>query len=191
MKYRHLMLGLVITAMLAGVHVKDNLRQLLFPSGSVAASTSGLELHYSPADNLEHVDIDLIQRCRGHLDIAMYAFTDQAIARAILNAANQGVQVRIYRDRGQYEQEQRNPYIATLFRSSSNIHIRVKNSHELMHLKSWSDGTVLREGSSNWSPSGEKRQQNSLLIIRDSNLIRTFETTFDSLWNQPGNYVVQ
>ena len=100
----------------------------------------------------------------------MYAFTDQAIARAILNAANRGVQVRIYRDRGQYEQEQRNPYIVTLFRNSSNIHIRVKNSHELMHLKSWSDGTVLREGSSNWSPSGEKRQQNSLLFIRDSTL---------------------
>src|SRR6266542_521826 len=117
MRYRYLMIGLVITAMLAGVHVKDNIRQL-FTSGSVAASNSSLELHYSPAENLEHVDIDLIQQSRDHLDIAMYAFTDQAIARAILNAANRGVRVRIYRDRGQYEQEQRNPYIASLFRSS-------------------------------------------------------------------------
>jgi len=33
----------------------------------------------------------------------------------------------------------------------------VKHSSDLMHLKEWSDGSRLREGSANWSPSGEKR----------------------------------
>ncbi len=159
---------------------------------TVAASTSPLALHYSPAENLEHLDIDLIEQSRDHLDIAMYAFTDQAVAQAIVDVAHRGIPVRIYRDRQQYEEEQaRNPYIAQLFAKTKNISIRVKGSRELMHLKAWSNGAMLRDGSANWSPSGLKRQDNSALFTTDAGDIRAFEGNFNQMWSRRDNYVVQ
>jgi phosphatidylserine/phosphatidylglycerophosphate/cardiolipin synthase-like enzyme len=60
-----------------------------------------------------------------------------------------------------------------------------------MHLKAWSDGTQLREGSSNWSPSGEKRQDNSVIIFVDKQASAAFERKFEEMWKRPDNLRVQ
>jgi phosphatidylserine/phosphatidylglycerophosphate/cardiolipin synthase-like enzyme len=179
-----------------GVVRHADLRQFtsLLPDSSVAASVfSPLAVHYGPAENLEHLDIGLIQQSRDHLDIAIYAFTDQAVAHAIVDVANRGVPVRIYRDQQQYEQElERNTYIAQLFQGNRNIQVRVKNSRELMHLKQWCNGSVLRDGSANFSPSALKnRQDNTVVISKDKAEIQAFSKNFDALWNRRDNRIVQ
>jgi hypothetical protein len=60
-----------------------------------------------------------------------------------------------------------------------------------MHLKAWSDGEVLREGSANWSPAALKRQDNNLRFSRDPNEVKAFEADFETMWNRPSNTVVQ
>ena len=60
-----------------------------------------------------------------------------------------------------------------------------------MHLKTWSDGQVLREGSANWSPAALKRQDNNLRFSRDLNEVRAFEADFEAMWNRPSNTIVQ
>ena len=60
-----------------------------------------------------------------------------------------------------------------------------------MHLKTWSDGQVLREGSANWSPAALKRQDNNLRFSRDLNEVSTFEADFEAMWNRPSNTIVQ
>jgi phosphatidylserine/phosphatidylglycerophosphate/cardiolipin synthase-like enzyme len=164
------------------------------PTGTdtVRASSSPLALHFSPTENLEHFDIEVIRQSRSHLDIAMYAFTDQAIARAVAEVATRGVHVRIYRDREQYQQEQaRNSYIADLFRGNPNIEIRVKKSRTLMHLKQYWTGQVLRDGSANMSPSGLKAQNNSLTLTTNADDIRLFQANFNEMWGRSDNIVIQ
>jgi hypothetical protein len=150
-------------------------------------------IHYSPWENLEHIDIKVIEssRCR-HLDIAAYSFTDQEIARAVVAFANSGRKVRIYRDREQYEQEsRRNSYVATLFHGNPNISIRVKGSKELMHIKGFTDLCLVREGSANWSPSGEKSQDNTLTLSTDKKSVADFEAVFEAMWARSNNIVIQ
>ena len=107
--------------------------------------------------------------------------------------------MRIYRDGEQYESEERNAArfrdqsTTAMFRGQRNIHVRVKpaSPSDLMHLKAWSDGEVLREGSANWSPAALKRQDNNVRFSRNPDEVKAFEADFEAMWNRPSNAIVQ
>jgi phosphatidylserine/phosphatidylglycerophosphate/cardiolipin synthase-like enzyme len=122
-------------------------------------------------------------------------------------AAQKGVIVRIYLDRGQTAGELhrensryisdpadpetgyvRSEGILRHLAGTPNVTIRVKHSKTLMHLKSYLiDSELLRTGSANFSPTGEKRQDNDLTFIRDSVSIRGFKDNFERLWSRTDN----
>jgi phosphatidylserine/phosphatidylglycerophosphate/cardiolipin synthase-like enzyme len=169
------------------------------------ADTNGLE-HFSPAENLERLEMaqlrmaaEQARRSSVPLKIAMYAFTDRALAELLIQQADRGTVVDLYRDGEQYESEERNAArfrdrsTTALLRGHRNIHIRVKppSRSDLMHLKTWSDGAVLREGSANWSPTALKRQDNNLRFTRNDEEVRSFLSTFEAIWRRPANLVIQ
>jgi phosphatidylserine/phosphatidylglycerophosphate/cardiolipin synthase-like enzyme len=146
------------------------------------------------------LDTEQLRQARRSVDIAMYSFTDWQLGRVLADVAARGVTIRIYRDRGQFESEQRNAARfrngspAQVLRGVSNVHIRVKQGSErvLMHLKAYAvDGKLLRDGSANWSPSGEKLQDNNARFTADPQEVSAFERTFETLWSRPGNLIVQ
>jgi len=154
--------------------------------------------YFSPADNLERADLDQLNGAKKSIDIAMYSFTDRFIAEQLVKLAGRGVVIRIYRDREQYEQEQRRGEKRDtgspmeLFRGQGNIHVKVKASRELMHLKAYLvDGILLRDGSANWSPSGLKRQDNNAHFTADPEQIKRFHDTFEEMWARSDNEDVQ
>jgi len=161
---------------------------------SAAITTPAGTFAYSPDANIERLDVEALNStaANAHLDIAMYAFTDHILADAVADAAERGVKVRIYRDAQQYEQESgRDPYVARKLAAEQNVSIRVKHSSDLMHLKEWSDGSRFREGSANWSPSGEKRQDNSAAVFTNKQAAQAFERKFQDMWDRPNNIQVQ
>jgi phosphatidylserine/phosphatidylglycerophosphate/cardiolipin synthase-like enzyme len=162
--------------------------------------------HFSPSENLERPELDHLKAAAEHaraakrpLDIAIYAFTDRILAALLVREAEQGTVMRIYRDGEQYENEERNARrfrdqsTTSMFRGQRNIHVRVKppSPSDLMHLKAWSDGEVLREGSANWSPAALKRQDNNLRFSRDPNEVKAFEADFEAMWNRASNTILQ
>src|SRR5262249_47296570 len=162
--------------------------------------------HFSPSENLERLEMDHLKAAAEHareakrpLDIAIYAFTDRILADLLVRQAEQGTVMRIYRDGEQYETEERNgarfrnQSTTAMFRGQRNIHVRVKapSPSDLIHLKVWSDGKVLREGSANWSPAALKRQDNNLRFSRNPTEVKAFEADFEAMWNRPSNTVVQ
>jgi phosphatidylserine/phosphatidylglycerophosphate/cardiolipin synthase-like enzyme len=157
------------------------------------------EIHYSPEEDLERIDINLIHSAQRTIDMPMYAFTDRYLAEAVLERAKHGVQIRLYRDQGQFDEEtdRRSRRTTTedafsILRGQPDIQIRVKGSATLLHLKSYCiDNRILRDGSANWSPSGEKRQDNSLVIVTNAAAIQHFEQTFDQIWNRSDNRIIQ
>lgn len=154
--------------------------------------------YFSPADNLERADLDQLDGAKKTIDIAMYAFTDRYIAEQLVKVARRGVVIRIYRDREQYEQEQRrggnsqSGPAMEVFRGQPNIHVKVKGGRELMHMKAYLvDGVLLRDGSANWSPSGLKRQDNNAHFSADPEQVKRFRDTFEAMWARSDNEDVQ
>ena len=56
------------------------------------------EVHYSPGENLETIDVALIGEAAKQIDMAAYVLTDSAVVEALRAASARGVKVRIWRD---------------------------------------------------------------------------------------------
>jgi phosphatidylserine/phosphatidylglycerophosphate/cardiolipin synthase-like enzyme len=172
------------------------------------------EIHYSPAENLEALDAAMFRNSRSSIDMCAYSLTDHALVQALRSAAQRGVRIRIYLDqiqtRGELGHERRrvsdvdggsyegeastltNMEALRTLANTPNVTVKVKHSTTLMHLKSYLvDSTVLRSGSANYSPTGEKRQDNDLSFTRDTQSVKAFSTNFEEIWNRPDNTPIE
>lgn len=156
--------------------------------------------HFSPAENLEQLDLAALGSAKQSVHLSMYAFTDLRLAHELIDRARQGVIVRIYRDGEQFEQEQerssRYGWVTPtmLFHGHPNIHIRVKPSSRrfIQHLKAYCvDEKLLRDGSANFSRSGEEWEDDSADFQNGPGVCRRFEREFEVLWNRNVNIVIQ
>jgi phosphatidylserine/phosphatidylglycerophosphate/cardiolipin synthase-like enzyme len=156
--------------------------------------------HFSPWEDLEQLDIAELRTAKETADIAMYSFTDGQLAEVVRELGARHVRVRLYRDQAQYRDEQRAALrfheLSTtgMFRGQPSIQVRVKQGsyRNLMHQKAYRlDPRVLRDGSANWSPGGEKSQDNNARFTRDTRQIEAFERAFESMWSRRTNLVVQ
>ena len=160
----------------------------------VHASTTREEgVFFSPSDDLEEIDVSLISQASRSIKVAMYAFTDRRIAAALERQAARGVQVWIYRDHEQFEEERlRRSGVAEMLATQPNIHVRVKGTKELMHDKVMLiDDAILRDGSGNWSVSAARYQDNQVTVSQDASQIASFIRGFEAMWNRRDNYIVQ
>jgi phosphatidylserine/phosphatidylglycerophosphate/cardiolipin synthase-like enzyme len=155
--------------------------------------TENSPIYFSPDTNLEEVDVAMIDRAQRTIDIAMYAFTDRRIAAALRRAAERGVKVRIYRDREQYEEEERRGgSVRAILAGAPNIAVKVKTSKELMHQKvALYDDRLLRDGSGNWSISAARYQDNEISVSGNAAMIHAFRSDFDRMWSRTDNTVIQ
>ena len=165
-----------------------------------------VEIYYSPAWNLEMLDVNLIGSSSKTIDMVSFAMDDKPVAAALLAAAARGVKIRIYRDQTQYNGEvargKAHPGtdLNDMFAGQPNISIKVKGTVALAHLKSYcidcgdtspADHPLLRTGSANFSVPGEKVQDNDLVVIRDTGLEVQFESNFKALWERTSNQTIQ
>ena len=150
--------------------------------------------NFSPEDDLEDIDVNLIRSAHSSIDVAMYSFTDHRIEAALADAAKSGVEIIIYRDALQYADEESRAIksgtssVTDELRGTKRIEVRIKGGGQSMHLKAFClDGSILRTGSANWSPDGEKRQDNDLYVVKDPSIVKAFEDDFKSLWDRSDN----
>lgn len=150
-----------------------------------ATPAAAAELHYAPAENLEHIDASALGKATKTIDAAMYLLTDWPVIDALEDAGKRGVKVRIYVDGRQASQENMSPdsHFGALF-TAPNVEIRMKHAGKpIQHLKSYCvDGQVFRTGSANFSASGLKQQDNDLLLFDDPTLCSAFTANFETIW---------
>jgi len=137
---------------------------------------SAQEIHFSPEEDLAAIDAGLIAQAKHSIDVASYALTEGVILQALNDADRRGVAVRIVLDpRGHHD-------FARLGDLSDNV--RIKRFGPLMHLKAYEvDGELLRTGTANFSLSGERRQDNDLIVIRDAKAAAQFDAHFERMWH--------
>jgi phosphatidylserine/phosphatidylglycerophosphate/cardiolipin synthase-like enzyme len=142
------------------------------------------EVHYSPGENLERIDVGLIGEAAKQIDMAAYVLTDSAVIEALRAAAERGVTVRIWRDANMAAKVGDLDVEAQLGGRPQGLELRSKApGGELMHLKGYCvDHRLLRTGSANFSRSGETRQDNDLVTLRGASVCAGFDAKFDRAW---------
>jgi phosphatidylserine/phosphatidylglycerophosphate/cardiolipin synthase-like enzyme len=154
------------------------------------------KLSYSNPSSVLPIDVQTLSIATKTLDIAAYAFVAPELVAAVHARASAGVQIRLYLDRTELESEARGD--ATLAHSPlgqllsiGNLQIKVKASSILMHLKSYLvDGSLLRDGSANFSDAGEEQQDNSLTLDDDTASCAAFAAKFEAMWNRTDNLTI-
>jgi phosphatidylserine/phosphatidylglycerophosphate/cardiolipin synthase-like enzyme len=133
------------------------------------------EVHVSPEEDLAQIDAGLIATARTSTDFAYYSLTEPVALRALNDAEHRGVAIRIVLDPREHQD------FVKLADLADNV--RVKRSGPFMHLKAYAiDGALLRTGSANFSASGERRQDNDLIVIRDAGATARFDARFERMW---------
>lgn len=169
----NVMLATALAAALAVLMAAN--RELV--DGGPCPTALAAEVHYSPKEDLEAIDIRLIDSARSAIDMDAYVLTDRAVADALDRAVQRGAKVRIWRD-AEMAAETHGELVA-------GAADRVKPRGELMHLKSYCvDGATLRTGAANFSRSGETRQDNDLVILRGPKACAGFEAKFNTDWGK-------
>jgi phosphatidylserine/phosphatidylglycerophosphate/cardiolipin synthase-like enzyme len=148
-----------------------------------------LELHYAPNENLEAIDEALIDDSAETIDIAAYVLSDQTVIAALIAAADRGVLIRLYLDKGEFaEHDGRKGGLIEKLLSYPNVFARLKGRGVLMHLKAYVvDGRWLRTGSGNFSRPGLTDQDNDLIVVDDVSAIARFESNFDAIFARGTN----
>jgi phosphatidylserine/phosphatidylglycerophosphate/cardiolipin synthase-like enzyme len=159
---------------------------LLLATPAAAGPCELARIAYAPQDDLESIDIELIGSATKSLDMSAYVLTNVAVVEAVTAAAQRGVAVRLYRD-GRVTREPRllREAIERLMQQRA-VEVRFKGSPApFMHLKNYLvDGALLREGAANFTRSGLKRQDNSLIALRCPEAARIFQDHFNAMWGR-------
>jgi phosphatidylserine/phosphatidylglycerophosphate/cardiolipin synthase-like enzyme len=150
--------------------------------------TAPVRIAYGPSPGFDSIDPELIGKARKTIDMAAYVLTDQRVIREISAAADRGVRVRLYFDAEQFRRSGGNDNVQALS-NQPNVRARIKaENNDLMHLKAYAvDGRWLRTGSTNFSWSGETRQDNDLIVIDSPGAVEEFTRQFEKLWSRRDN----
>ena len=153
-----------------------------------SSSPGGIDYYFPRAGaDVQSQLIGIIKSADKTLDIAVYSFTDQKIADAVIGDEKRGVAVRVLTD----QTESGNSYQKQLLQTLKDAGIPVKiNKHSgLMHLKvTIVDASECTTGSFNYTKSAEQENDEVFVVIHSSDVAAGFEKEFSDMWSDTSDY---
>ncbi len=149
---------------------------------------TNISVYFSPQDKaLSNHVLLLIKNSRKYIYIPAFLFTHKALCTEIINAKKRGVDIKVIIDATNTYGE----HSAFKKLRNSGVPVKVENFAGKMHAKALIiDDEYLIAGSTNFSNSGENRNDENLLIIKNSRLTSFYRNYFDYLWNKiPDKYL--
>lgn len=124
---------------------------------------------YSPVDDVPGVLRDVIGSAAQSLVIAAYGFDDEELAGIVKDKLeHEHVYVSLTLDSTQAAGKHEAAILAAAAYPTNSLAVGQSEKHAIQHLKlAVIDGIDVITGSTNWSLSGETRQDNQLTLIRD------------------------
>ena len=143
-------------------------------------SVDFIQVSFSRVDDTSSLIRKWIGRANSTIDVAVYSFTQDSLADALVSARDRGVAVRVIMDSGTISDS--GSEYSRLKRLG--ISIKTDSSTGLMHDKFFLiDGRVVGTGSYNWTGSAEDDNAENLLIVRSAILVGRYLNEFNALWN--------
>lgn len=124
-----------------------------------------------------------LARAENSVDAALYRLNHPRLARALEQALERGLRVRLVLDRGKYEETRatrellaasRLPFRLTAGRGGPGS----KMHHKFVVL----DGRSVLTGSYNWTLESEEQNYEALVILTVREAVADFEEEFEALW---------
>lgn len=126
---------------------------------------------FTPGDDCANKIIKVITQAKKEVLVQAYVFTDMPIARALIKAKSNGVNVRVILDRSQIKK--RRGLVSFLTNNKINL-TAVDYRPSIAHNKVMIiDGTIVITGSYNYS-NGARNNAENIIIIKDSNLAKKY-----------------
>ncbi|MFH0970861.1 MAG: phospholipase D family protein [Candidatus Diapherotrites archaeon] len=149
------------------------------PSSSV--SFSGIQSAFCPSLSCESIPIQFLNNAHSRVWIAMYSFTNQNLADAVMAAHKRGLDVRVIVEK----QQAGSQFSLHDELAEKGIPVRIDTNPNLMHHKFAvvdNDGVIT--GSMNWTGNGVSGNNENVLVIHSNELNSQFEKEFVSLWEK-------
>lgn len=141
------------------------------------------EVYFSPDANTVSRIVSEFASAQRTIDVAIYSFTRDQIADALIAARGRGVTVRIIADTVQSSGTGSD--IARLEGVGAGVSVKRTNggSGGIMHHKyAVIDGRLVITGSYNWSDNAEENNDENALFLRDSAIVNSYQANFNSMW---------
>ncbi len=160
----------------------EEVTKVLQPRPS-AATADVSAAYFSPQDNCPGQIRARLAQAKRMVDLCVFTITDDRLTSAILEAHHRGVRIRIITDDDKAADLGSD---AAQFLNAG-IALRTDRSRYHMHHKfAVFDGTLLLNGSYNWTRGAAENNEENFIITSDRRLVEEFSAAFDKLWKQVG-----
>ena len=138
------------------------------------------EVFFCPEDNCADHLIEKIDSATSNIDIAIYSFTHDEIADALIRASERGIKVRVLED---FTQSQ-NRYSEDERLVKNGVEVKtVKKSGGIMHNKFIIvDDALVGTGSFNYSRNADESNDENLVFLSDAKTVKKYLEEFEELW---------
>jgi len=173
------MLEVTAPRSLAALALRQNFASGIF--STLLVSPTPTEMFFSPNVGTASRIVQEINQALSTIDIAIYSFTRDEIADALIAAKNRGVQIRILADSSQASGTGSD--IARLEAAGFQLKRTSGGGGGILHDKfAIFDKRLLLTGSYNWSTNAEENDENAV-FIRNTSVIEAFQTNFNLMWS--------
>lgn len=135
---------------------------------------------FTPGGNCTELVINAISSAKKELLVQAYSFTSAPIAKAIVDAQNRGVKVRVILDKSQFSEK----YSAAKFLEHEQIPVwndrRVAIAHNKVMII---DDSIVITGSFNFTKAAQFKNAENLLIVYDKSFAEKYKNNWYSRMN--------
>ena len=141
-----------------------------------------LSVYFSPVDKIIQKQIvPLVDRAEKYIYMPVFLITDEYLANALIRAKTRGVDVRLIIDATNAKNKSSKHHLLR----QHGILVKTENYAGKLHSKTiLIDDKYTILGSMNFSKSGERKNDENVLIVVDSDITKFFKNYFNYLWNR-------
>jgi phosphatidylserine/phosphatidylglycerophosphate/cardiolipin synthase-like enzyme len=144
-----------------------------------------IEVRFSPKGGCTEAVVRQLDAARSRVLVQAYSFTSAPIAKALVEAHNRGVDVKVILDDSQRSEK----YTSADFVAHAGIPTFIDAKHAIAHNKVMViDGETIITGSFNFTKAAEEKNAENLLVIRDKALAKKYEDNWQRHWDHSEEY---
>ncbi len=137
-----------------------------------------IEIYFSPSDRPKSRVVELIEKARSSIQLAVYAFTDNDLFAALKEAHRRGVQIDALWD---FQSGENCQFSEADELSKIGIGNYEAGPGLLHHKFAVIDSQITITGSANWSDSGFEHNDEAVIIFQSSSVAKKFQIEFERI----------